>query len=76
MKSQEAWDFAHRYSGRLWCGCGAVLLCLTVLMMMWLYGKSESQSTVIGGAVCIAQCVVMLLSTLPTESALKRKFGD
>lgn len=76
VKSQEAWNFANRYSGKLWCGCGAVLLCLTVLAMIWLYGTRESQSTVIGGIICIAQCLVMLLSIFPTEMALKRKFGD
>lgn len=26
MKSQAAWDFAHRYCGRLWTWLGAILL--------------------------------------------------
>ena len=76
MKSQETWKYAHRYSGRLWCGCGVVLLFLTILVMAWLYGKPRRQASVIGGIFCVLQCLVMAFSILPTEMALKRKFGD
>ena len=76
MKSQEAWEFAHRYSGRLWSSCGAVLLFMTIVVMVWLYGKPRRTESVIGGIFCILQCLVMAFSMLPTELALKRKFGD
>ena len=34
MKSQETWDFAHRYCGRIWLWSGAGILLLSVIAMV------------------------------------------
>lgn len=75
MKNQETWDFAHQYSGKLWFRCGSVMLLVTVLAMIYFYGYNENDVKTYGGAICAVQCLVMLAAMMPTERALKRKFG-
>ena len=36
MKSQETWDFAHRYFGKLWFILGLILLPLSAAAMLFL----------------------------------------
>ena len=38
MKSQAAWDFAHRTCGRLWSRLGLVMLPLSALVMLPVLG--------------------------------------
>ena len=74
MSSQEAWDFAHRACGRLWLGCGAVvgLICLglEIAVLRW---NRELLSTW-SGTILLIQCVLLLVTILPVEGALKRNF--
>ena len=74
MSSLEAWDFAHRVCGRLWLGCGAVvgLLCLglEIAVLRW---NRELLSTW-SGTILLIQCVLLLVTILPVEGALKRNF--
>ncbi len=66
MASQEAWDFAHAYFGRLWKRMGlAMLPCL---------GKGENMVGLWGGILSAVECVPMLLAIVPTERALKKRF--
>lgn len=74
MKSQAAWDFAHRYCGKLWRAMGwAMLPC-----RCWPCsrpGRDADFTGFLGGAVAAVQCVVMFVPTLVlTEGALKRRF--
>ncbi len=74
MASQEAWDFAHAYFGRLWTRMGLVMLPLSVLAMLPCLGKGENMVGLWGGVLSAVECVPMLLAIVPTEKALKKRF--
>lgn len=77
MKSQAAWDFAHRYCGKLWRAMGWAMLPLSVLAMLPALGRDAGFTGFLGGAVAAVQCVVMFVPTLVlTEGALKRNFDS
>lgn len=77
MRSQAAWEFAHRYCGRLWRVLGWVLLPLSVLAMLPALGREVGFIGIWSCVVVAAQVVVMLVPTLVlTESALNRQFDQ
>ena len=74
MASKEAWDFAHAYFGRLWFRIGLVMLLLSVPAMLPCLGKSDDMVGLWGGIVCTVECVLMMLTIVPTEKELKKRF--
>lgn len=74
MKSQETWDFAHRYCGKVWWIMGLVMLPVTVAAMLFVLGADTERVGIAGGIVCGAQLIPLLLSIIPTELALRRNF--
>lgn len=52
------------------------MLVPTVLVQIPFYGKSDNAIGWISLAICIVECVVLLVSILPTEKALKKTFND
>lgn len=75
MASQEAWDFAHQYMGRLWFRAGAVMLVLSGVAMLPCMGKDTGTVSLWGGILCGVECVILMLPIIPTEKALKKTFG-
>ena len=55
MKSQAAWDFAHRYCGKLWRAMGWAMLPLSVLAMLPALGRDADFTGFLGGAVAAVQ---------------------
>lgn len=76
MKNKETWAFAHRYFGRLWLIVGLILLPVTVLAMVPLYGHGDDAVAIAGCVILCVQCVPMLIPILPTERALKNTFDE
>lgn len=76
MKNRDTWEFAHNYFGRLWFRLGLLLLPLSLLAMVPLYGKSTDFIGTVGCVIVCGQAVIMLLPILSTERALKRRFDD
>lgn len=74
MASQEAWDFAHAYCGRLWFRMGLAMVLLSVPAMLPCLGRSEGMVGLWGGLVCIVECTLMIVTIIPTERALKKRF--
>jgi len=74
MQSLEAWDYAHAYHAKVWLLWGGVLLLISLAAMILIYGKEnyEIYDLVIVGI----QIAVMLLSIVPTELALKKRFSS
>ena len=70
MKSQQTWDFAHQSCARWWFWTGLGLLVVSVAAMALFYRHSEVAVLWLMGI----QLVAMLLSLLPTERALRRRF--
>ncbi len=74
MKNQDTWEFAHKYCGRIWRVCGAVLLPVTVVSMLLTLGKSEDCIGTVGSSVCLLQLAPLIGSIVPIEVALRKTF--
>lgn len=74
MKSQENWDFAQQYCGRLWIYGGACMLAVSVLLFLLIPGFGKNMGF---SLLCvIVQTVLLCCSFLPVENALKKREGD
>lgn len=74
MKNKETWDFAHKHCGKIWVQVGNIMLVPSILVMIACMGKSEDAVGTVGGILCGVQCVVMIVSIVPTEIALRKNF--
>lgn len=75
-KNRDTWEFAHHYFGKLWYRAGRILLLLSVLAMLPVFGKSIDFVGWYGTVICVIQMVVMMVPVYYTESALKRTFDE
>lgn len=76
MRTQETWDFAHRYFGALWVKIGLVLLPLSVLPLILVYGKEIDLIGTVGVVVTGVEILPMIAAIFPTEHALKENFDE
>ena len=74
MKSQEAWDFAQRYMGRIWKKVGSVLGIVSVVVSVAMYGMSEDGIGYTSVVLIHVQLAILLISIYPVEKALKKNF--
>ena len=73
-KSQDTWDFAHQYMGKLWFQWGKWLLIVSIIVMLFVFGKDKDTIGNVGMVLCFVQMIPLLLAILPTEKALKKNF--
>ncbi len=76
MLSQETWVYAHRFFGRLWWILGWVLLPISVVVMIFFWGKDVETIGWAGLGVMMVQMVFLLLPMILTERALRARFDD
>ena len=74
MKNQDTWEFAHHHSGKILRAAGWILLAVSALAMLPVRGKSTDTVGMFGAILMGVQVVVLLLSILPTEAALRKTF--
>lgn len=74
MKNMDTWNFAHRVCGALWWRIGWVMLVLSALIQLLFINKGVKTVGVMGGILCTVQCVILILSIIPVEKALKGNF--
>lgn len=75
-KSQETWDFAHLFSGRIFFRMGIVMIVPSVIVMLLVHGRSEDTVGFVGGILELAQCVFLVLPIPFTERALRENFDE
>jgi uncharacterized membrane protein len=76
MKNTDTWNFAHDYCGRLWWKMGWIMLIPSIIVPLPFYNSLANTIGIVGGILCTVQCVMMVVSMIPTETALKRNFTD
>ncbi len=77
MKSQAAWDFAHRYCGRLWTWLGLALLGISLVALVLVGLLAGDTAGSIAAVILLGvQILVLLGSIVPVEQALKRNFDE
>ena len=76
MKNQDTWKFAHEYCGRLWWRIGLIMLIPTALVHIPFYNSNEKVVGTVATIVMVVQLIVLFVSIIPTEIALKKNFND
>ena len=76
MKNHDTWKFAHGHCGRLWRKIGIGMLIFTVVAHIPFYNSDETTLGRFATIVSITQVLVLLISIIPTEVALKKTFND
>lgn len=76
MKNEDTWVFAHQHIGRTWMLVGVVLLVVSVIPMIAVYGKDVDTVSVVSLVLLFVQMIPMIMSLIPTERALKRTFDE
>lgn len=76
MKSIDAWKFANDYCGRLWQKIGLILIVSTVAAQLLLLNKGKDSISIASLVIISVQAVILLITIIPTENALKKNFDD
>ena len=76
MKSKEAWAFANKYSGKLMCIAGIIMLPITIVAMLPLRGTAENTLMLWSTVITLVQVIVIVLLVAIVQFALKKKFGS
>lgn len=76
MMNMETWKFAHDCCGRLWWKIGWIILLPSAAIYVPVYGSSEDVIGALSAVLLTIQCVILIVTIIPTERALKRNFGD
>lgn len=76
QKNLDTWKFANENCGKRWWTIGWIMLFPTIIVQIPFYGKSDGVIGCAGLAICVVECVIMLVSILPTEKALKNTFNE
>lgn len=74
MKSQDTWDFAHKYIGRIWVILGSVLLVIFVTTSILFYVLLREHFDNICGLLCLLGVLGLIAPIIPTEITLKKTF--
>lgn len=74
MKNEDTWKFAHCLLGKIWKRCGLVTLVFSVVPMLFVFGKSKDTIGNVGLVIIYAQLLLLLLTIVPVEKALKENF--
>ena len=73
-KNMETWKFAHHYFGKIWYKEGWILLILTIIAMLFVFGKDTDTVGFYSSGVVIFECVFMMIPIIFTEIALHKRF--
>jgi len=73
MKNKETWVFAHVYCGKLWVLLGSVLGILSSGFVVFMEGGIATYETLLLWVMAV-QLLVLLISIIPTEIALRKEF--
>lgn len=74
MKNKNTWEFAHRYSGRLWFQLGLVLLPISIIPLLFVFNKNMDTIGIVGAIVCFIQLIPFVGTIIFTEIILRKTF--
>ncbi len=76
MKNRDTWEFAHQCIGKLWYQWGLVLLPISIAVMLFFIGRDVGTVGTAGAVLSGLQILPMILTIIPTESALRKNFDE
>lgn len=74
MKNQETWDYAHTACSKVWVILGSLVLLISLIFCVLYTEVSVTQMENLSIIVVIFQCISLVLSIVPVEIMIKRKF--
>lgn len=76
MQNADTWKFANEHCGRLWWKVGWGILLPSILVQIPFIHSSIDTIGTMGGILCTVQSILLIVSAIPTEIALKRRFSE
>ena len=76
MKNKDTWRFAHEHIGKSWFYLGLVILPLSVIILLFFFGKDKDTFGNAGTVIILLQLIPLIGSIFPTEAALKKTFDE
>ncbi len=76
MKNEQTWEFAQKYTGKVFKYTGIIMLVLSFVPMLFLIGKSENVISGCGMVITLLQVIMLFVSIIPVECALKKNFNQ
>ena len=76
MKNMDTWKFANEHCGRLWYKMGLFMLAFSVLVSVLLLRTNDNTYSMISIIFVLLQCIILIVSIIPTELALKKMFYE
>lgn len=74
--SRDTWEFANHYYNRLMRVAGWIMLMISIAVMLFMIGKGDNIGFITALALLGMQLVVILISIIPTEKALRKTFDE
>ena len=76
MKNDETWRFAHEYIGGLWRKLGIISAAATVIVQIIFINYPERTFCKLSGFIMTVQGILIFISIIMTEKALKKEFPE
>ena len=76
MKNMDTWKFANEHCGRLWYKMGLFMLAFSVLVSVLLLRTNDNTYSMISLIFVLLPCIILIVSIIPTELALKKMFYE
>ena len=74
--NMDTWKFAHNFCGQIWWKVGWIMLILSAIIQVPFFHSDDDTIGVVGMILSIAQLIVLIVSIIPTEIALKKTFHE
>ncbi|MEE1304994.1 MAG: SdpI family protein [Agathobacter sp.] len=74
-KSKEAWDFAQNYCGSLWLKVSIPMIVIAIIVDALTYGRTMNVVGNVGFVFEMLQCLFLVMTIIPVEKQLKKKYG-
>lgn len=75
-KNIDTWKFAQQFCGKLWCIMGWIILGLSIIVMIPFYHSSKDTIGIVVVMSVAVESILLVMTIVPTEIALKKKFFD
>lgn len=76
MKNEDTWKFAHIFCGKLWWIMGWIILAVSIVALIPFINSIYFTIGIVVIISVAVQCVILVISIIPTEIALKKTFFD
>lgn len=76
MKNEETWNFAQRYMGKIWKKTGFVLFIPSIAVNIIWFFADKNVFSIVTAVLETVQVIVLLITIIPVERALKKNFDE